>query len=106
MSSIPIRRVWSIWSSSPSASLAAQPLLHLIRNHRRSLLLNRRTFLKHSSLAAGALAASRFGFAQRAHQPIGVQLYTVREQVESDLAGVLAQIHAIGYEEVEPYWNV
>lgn len=72
-------------------------------------MLNRRTFLKHSSLAAGSIAASGSGlaaFAQTGHQPLGVQLYTVRDQINNDLNGVLAQIHAIGYEEVEPYWNV
>lgn len=70
-------------------------------------MLSRRTFLKYSSLAAGTLALDSAGLAQsKAHQPIGVQLYTVRQQIEADLHGVLAQIHAIGYEEVEPYWNV
>ena len=38
--------------------------------------------------------------------PIGVQLYTVRNQAEKDLPGTLAQIKKIGYEEVETYWNV
>jgi sugar phosphate isomerase/epimerase len=57
-------------------------------------------------LAAGTLAIPRFAFATPKHQPLGVQLYTVRQQAERDLNGVLAQIRSIGYEEVEPYWNV
>jgi len=39
-------------------------------------------------------------------RPLGVQLYTVRDQAERDLAGVLAAIREIGYQEVELYWNV
>jgi sugar phosphate isomerase/epimerase len=38
--------------------------------------------------------------------PLGVQLYTVREQAEKDLGAVLAHIAMIGYTEVETYWNV
>ncbi|MGZ4813760.1 MAG: sugar phosphate isomerase/epimerase family protein [Terriglobales bacterium] len=52
-----------------------------------------------------ALAATRnlFGAIRK---PIGVQLYTVRDQAEKDLPGVLKVIQGIGYQEVEPYWNI
>lgn len=59
--------------------------------------LDRRTFL--GSLAAGALAArSAFGTTIR---NVGVQLYTVRTDLEKDFDGTLAKVAAIGYKEVE-----
>jgi len=38
--------------------------------------------------------------------PLGVQLYTVREQAAIDLPGTLAALAQIGYKEVEVYWDV
>ncbi len=69
------------------------------------LTWTRRNFLRGISLGVPALSLSRFAFAG-ARQPLGVQLYTVRNLAEQDLPGVLAQIRSIGYEEVETYWNV
>ena len=68
---------------------------------------SRRDFLRSGLSVVGSLAASRhlFGGAPP-HPRLGVQLYTVRRQAESDLAPLLKQIHAIGYDEVETYWNV
>ena len=71
--------------------------------------MNRRKFLA-SSIAvavAGAVAAKpALSWAEPTKRPLGVQLYTVRDQAEKDLPSVLAAIRSIGYEEVEPYWNV
>jgi len=67
-------------------------------------MINRRAFLL-SSFAAATLAATRSWAADQA-RPLGVQLYTVRDQAEKDLAGVLAGIRKIGYDEVETYWNI
>ncbi|HVZ16747.1 MAG TPA: sugar phosphate isomerase/epimerase [Terriglobales bacterium] len=39
-------------------------------------------------------------------KPIGVQLYTVRDQAEKDLPGVLKGLQEIGYTQAEPYWNI
>lgn len=70
-------------------------------------MLSRRNFLGKGCAALASLAASRLVFAGPALHPLlGVQLYTVRKQAEEDLASVLKQIRAIGYEEVETYWNV
>lgn len=64
----------------------------------------RRDFAK---LSAGVIAAAAtrnlFGATKK---PIGVQLYTVRDQAEKDLPGVLKTLQEIGYKEVEPYWNI
>jgi sugar phosphate isomerase/epimerase len=61
-------------------------------------MLTRRTFL---SLAAAAAPTLALGADKQI--PLGVQLYTVRDQVENNLPQMLKQIRAIGYEEVEFY---
>ena len=68
-------------------------------------MLTRRDFLQLTAAGAATLALGKFSFGA-AHIPIGVQLYTVRDQAEKDLPSTLAQIKKIGYEEVETYWNV
>lgn len=56
-------------------------------------------------MAAGMLLAGDRAFAAP-HTPIGLQLYTVRTLAEANLPDVLKRVHAIGYEQVELYWNV
>jgi sugar phosphate isomerase/epimerase len=71
--------------------------------------MNRREFLLSSMTLTGAAAvagSSAVSWADTAKRPLGVQLYTVRDQAEKDLPSVLAAIRNIGYEEVETYWNV
>ena len=61
------------------------------------LEIHRRTFL--GTMAAAALAGRT---ARGASIPqIGMQLYTVRGEIEKDFAGTLAKVAAIGYKEVE-----
>jgi sugar phosphate isomerase/epimerase len=67
-------------------------------------MMNRRNFLI-SSMAVLGYAATRT-FAAEGPRPLGVQLYTMRNQVKKDLAGVLAAIREIGYDEVETYWDI
>ena len=67
--------------------------------------LSRRRFLKTSLLAtAGAtLAAHRpLSFAP-VPEHIGVQLWSVREDMKNNPAGTLAAIAKMGYREVEPF---
>jgi sugar phosphate isomerase/epimerase len=68
--------------------------------------MNRREFLQFSAAAAGTLALSDLAFAELKKFPVGVQLYTVRQQAESDIQATLAHIAMIGFNEVETYWNV
>lgn len=68
-------------------------------------MINRREFLV-SSIAALAYSAQHSLAAEATPRPLGVQLYTVRNQVEKHLPDVLAAIHQMGYQEVETYWNV
>ena len=69
-------------------------------------MANRREFLAGSIGCIGALAFTGLKLEAAARQPVGLQLYTVRTQAESDLPKTLAAIRAIGYDEVELYWNV
>jgi sugar phosphate isomerase/epimerase len=69
-------------------------------------MVTRRDFLQLSAAGLGTLALSDLAFAAVKPFPVGVQLYTVREQAEKDLNAVLAHIGMIGYKEVETYWNV
>jgi sugar phosphate isomerase/epimerase len=67
-------------------------------------MINRREFIVSSTAAIGY--AATHSFAGSTARPLGVQLYTVRDQAEKDLPGTLAAIRKIGYDEVETYWNV
>jgi sugar phosphate isomerase/epimerase len=64
--------------------------------------MKRRTFIE-SSLAAAAVTSFPFRGLAAAHQvdPIGVELYTVRGLMGTDVPGTIAKIAAIGYKEVE-----
>ncbi len=66
----------------------------------------RRNFLQVTATGLAALALHKSSLGFEAEHAIGVQLYTVRDQAEKDLPAVLKQIAAIGYKEVELYWNV
>jgi sugar phosphate isomerase/epimerase len=59
--------------------------------------INRRTFL--GTMAAAALTTR--GASAASIQRIGMQLYTVRTDLEKDFAGTLKKVAAIGYKEVE-----
>lgn len=59
--------------------------------------MNRRTFL--GTMAAAALAGR--DAAAASIQQVGMQLYTVRTDLEKDFAGTLTKVATIGYKEVE-----
>jgi sugar phosphate isomerase/epimerase len=65
----------------------------------------RREFLTLTLAGCASLAlSSKLDAAAR--QPIGLQLYTLRDMAESDLPKTLQHIRAAGYDEVELYWSV
>jgi sugar phosphate isomerase/epimerase len=72
-------------------------------------MINRRLFLQLSIAGAGGVAA-RGLLGEEGHglngRPLGVQLYTVRQQAERDLPAVLEAVRKIGYTEVETYWDI
>jgi sugar phosphate isomerase/epimerase len=66
--------------------------------------MNRRTFLETAgTVAAATLLTSRMGWAAGDHKidKVGVQLYTVRDQMKADFDGTIAKVAQIGYKEVE-----
>ncbi|HLJ89762.1 MAG TPA: sugar phosphate isomerase/epimerase [Candidatus Angelobacter sp.] len=67
-------------------------------------MMNRREFIRLSTIALSTLAGGML-VDSPAQRPLGVQLYTVRDQAGHDLQGVLAAIQQIGYKEVELYWD-
>lgn len=67
-------------------------------------MITRREFLSASVAGVGALALSELRLTAASAPPIlGAQLYTVREQAEKGLPGVLASIAETGYTHVETY---
>ena len=64
-------------------------------------MMNRREFL--GTAAATVLFSRLAAFAADEHRlgPIGLQLYTVRDQMEKDFDGSIAKVAATGYKEVE-----
>ena len=64
--------------------------------------MNRRTFLRYSATlcAAGGLVPLQ-GYPGKRRWPIGLQLYTVRDQLNRDLIGTLKEIALIGYTSIE-----
>jgi sugar phosphate isomerase/epimerase len=68
---------------------------------------SRRSFLATVGAAAvGAIAlpgvaASAAATDRRRHAPLGIQLYTLRDEMKRDLPGTLARVAQIGYTEVE-----
>ncbi|HVS97476.1 MAG TPA: sugar phosphate isomerase/epimerase [Puia sp.] len=63
---------------------------------------NRRTFLQQSALAvaaAGLLPGETFAFFKK--DIVGIQLYSVRDDMNKDAAGTLKQLAAMGYRYVE-----
>jgi sugar phosphate isomerase/epimerase len=66
--------------------------------------MNRRSFVRRLLLGAAAVAClpeSRAASGKRRLSKIGLQLYTVRKELEADFEGTLAKVAAAGYREVE-----
>jgi sugar phosphate isomerase/epimerase len=66
--------------------------------------LNRRKFLRRSATAVAGASLGLAGAAQakdRKKIPLGLQLYSLREQCKTDLPGMLAAVSKIGYRGVE-----
>ena len=66
--------------------------------------MNRREFFQTTTtVTAATLLSNRLGWAEGAHkiEKVGVQLYTIRDEMKTDFDGSLAKVAAIGYKEVE-----
>ncbi len=62
--------------------------------------MDRRSFLG-TVTAAGIMAKRLSWAAERKIEKVGVQLYTVRDQMKADFAGTIEKVAKIGYREVE-----
>jgi sugar phosphate isomerase/epimerase len=66
------------------------------------MTLSRRRFLKRTAAAGALLTLGKAGELLAGPRPaVGVQHYTVADQLKKDFEGTLHQIRSIGYEEVE-----
>ncbi len=64
-------------------------------------MYSRRSFLGY--LAAAPLGAATVAAAAARHIPVGLELYSVREDLQKDLAGTVRQVAEMGYKCVEFY---
>jgi hypothetical protein len=69
-------------------------------NYRRNRMVDRRSFLK-QTVAGPNQAPVTLALAQDRVSPIGLQLYTVRAELQKDFERTFAGVAAIGYKEVE-----
>lgn len=69
--------------------------------------MNRRSFIRNTAVTSIALSQAGRAFALEAENPyrkqIGLQLYTLRKELDKDAAGTLQQVAAAGYKQVELY---
>ncbi|MFP5078915.1 sugar phosphate isomerase/epimerase family protein [Pedobacter sp. JCM 36344] len=66
---------------------------------------SRRTFIKQASIAAAGVAIlpNFYCTASASANAVGLQLYTLREQLPKDVKGVIAKVAQAGYKKVETY---
>src|ERR1700749_3488393 len=64
---------------------------------------NRRKFLKQAGLASAAMMVASKLPAAPAGNTVGLQLYTLRDQLPKDVKGWIGKVAAAGYKEVEPF---
>ena len=64
-------------------------------------MISRRSFVGHASLALAYTAVSGRAALAQSGLPLGLQLYSVREQLAKDYEGTLMQVGSCGYREVE-----
>jgi sugar phosphate isomerase/epimerase len=63
--------------------------------------INRREFISRAALATLAVSAGLSAQAAARKIPVGLQLYSIREQCQKDLPGMLKAVSRIGYKGVE-----
>jgi sugar phosphate isomerase/epimerase len=76
----------------------------MIQPTERGYMISRRKFLRNVSAATAYTAVSlrsSVSYAEPLGLPLGLQLYSVREQLAKDYEGTLAQVGSAGYREVE-----
>src|ERR1700676_2690790 len=68
-------------------------------------MIDRRDFLKKTAIGAAAIAATECSaeslWASPYGMPVGIELYTVRDEMEKDARGTIEKLSKIGFKEVE-----
>ncbi|SKB92099.1 sugar phosphate isomerase/epimerase family protein [Daejeonella lutea] len=64
---------------------------------------NRRIFLQQAALIGAGVLANPVDLFSKPNQKVGLQLYTLRDQISKDVHGVIAKVADIGFREVETY---
>ncbi|GEO07545.1 sugar phosphate isomerase/epimerase family protein [Segetibacter aerophilus] len=65
--------------------------------------MERRSFVKTLALSAAGTALGSSLFARPAKNPLGVQVWTIREYLKKDLVGSLAKLAKLGYTDLEVF---
>jgi sugar phosphate isomerase/epimerase len=65
-------------------------------------MLSRRKFIQQSSIVAATLMVDKSGLFKM-HKDLGLQLYTVRDEVTKDLDKTVAKVATAGYKQIELY---
>jgi len=63
---------------------------------------NRRQFIQQASLLSAGLMIKPAKYLPKFNKKVGLQLYTVREQIAKDVPGIIAKVAQAGYTNVEP----
>ncbi|TXK49376.1 sugar phosphate isomerase/epimerase [Pontibacter qinzhouensis] len=66
-------------------------------------MTTRRTFLQHAALLTAGAFLAPSALLAKPTQKVGIQLYTLREQISKDVKGVIGKVAKAGYNEVETY---
>jgi len=64
---------------------------------------SRRKFLKQAGLASASMMIAPKLFAAKPGHIVGLQLYSLRDQLPKDVKGYIGKVAAAGYKEVEPF---
>jgi sugar phosphate isomerase/epimerase len=66
-------------------------------------MTNRRTFIQQAVIASAGILANPVDLFAKPGQKVGLQLYTLRDQISKDVKGVISKVAGIGFKEVETY---
>jgi len=101
---------YSYWNSPYELALiGGGPRINDVMKHNLSSEVSRREFVHQSALGAAGVAlglgVAQTGIAAAADKkkkiPVGLELYSLREECKTDLPGMLAAVSKIGYKGVE-----
>jgi sugar phosphate isomerase/epimerase len=97
------RRLWRC--RRPGEDLKVKCWSRRAQQRRTNSRMRRREFLRTTALATLAISSElpRPLFAKPYGKPVGLQLYTLRDQLAKDVAGTIQQIAKVGYTDVEIY---